>query len=387
MQRRIRPAEILPDDADATLIGRVWLDEASGPCPVVIDRTRVRDISALGPTVSHILNLEHRFPENRARFPIIGELDDFLSQNGNTGARGSLLAPNDLQVVKAAGVTFVDSMLERVIEERAKGNPTLADAIRGELKQALGDQLSSVVPGSEAAIKVKAILQSSGHWSQYLEVGIGPDAEIFTKASPMSSVGCGAMIGINPISSWNNPEPEVVLAVNARGEIKGATLGNDVNLRDIEGRSALLLSKAKDNNGACAVGPFIRLFDDRYTLAAVEAMSVQLHVSGTDGFVLDGTNDMSRISRSLTDLVRQTINSCHQYPDGFMLFLGTMFAPVQDRAEQGLGFTHQLNDEVRISSSSLGTLLNWVGTSDQISPWSFGIGDLMSNLAKRGLLR
>jgi fumarylacetoacetate (FAA) hydrolase family protein len=297
------------------------------------------------------------------------------------------LAPNDLQVVKAAGVTFVDSMLERVIEERAKGDPALADAIRTELKLVLGDQLSSVVPGSSAAKKLKEVLQTSGNWSQYLEVGIGPDAEIFTKAPPMSSVGCGAMIGINPISSWNNPEPEVVLAVNARGEIKGATLGNDVNLRDVEGRSALLLSKAKDNNGACAVGPFIRLFDNDFTLASVEKMEVRLHVAGEDGFVLDGTNDMSRISRRLSDLVSQTINKSHQYPDGLLLFLGTMFAPVQDRTEPGLGFTHHLNDEVRISSSTLGTLVNWVGRSDEIAPWSFGIGDLLNNLARRGLLQ
>ncbi len=387
MQRRIKPADILPDDVDATLVGRVWLNAVSGPCPVLVKGQVVRDISALGPTISSILNLEQRFPEDASPFPIIGELDDFLSEKGNVGSRGSLLAPNDLQIVKAAGVTFVDSMLERVIEERAKGDPALADAIRNELKLALGDQLSSVVPGSEAAQKVKAVLQASGHWSQYLEVGIGPDAEIFTKAPPMSSVGCGAMIGINPISSWNNPEPEVVLAVNARGEIKGATLGNDVNLRDLEGRSALLLSKAKDNNGACAVGPFIRLFDHGFTLATVEKMAVRLQVLGEDGFVLNGTNDMSRISRPLTDLVHQTINTSHQYPDGFLLFLGTMFAPVQDRTEQGLGFTHQLNDEVRISSSSLGTLLNWVGTSDRIPPWSFGIGDLMTNLAKRGLLQ
>src|SRR5690606_27366505 len=108
---------------------------------------------------------------------------------------------------------------------------------------------------------------SAGVWSQYLEVAIGKDAEIFTKTQPMASVGFGAQIGIHPESHWNNPEPEVVLAVARTGKIRGATLGNDVNLRDYEGRSALLLGEAKDQNASCAIGPFIRLFDETFSLA------------------------------------------------------------------------------------------------------------------------
>lgn len=386
MPKPVSPSEILPVDPGATLIGRVWLDAVDGPCPVLVDGETLLDISSLAPTIAGVVNLERPFPADRSAFPLLGNLADFLPQADDVGTRGLLLAPTDLQVVKAAGVTFVDSMLERVIEERAKGEPLLAEKIRRDLKSVVGEQLSAIVPGSEAALHVKAVLQAEGHWSQYLEVGIGPDAEIFTKAPPMAAVGCGAPVGINPISSWNNPEPEVVLVVNARGEIKGSTLGNDVNLRDVEGRSALLLGKAKDNNGACAVGPFIRLFDERFSLSDVETMEVSLLVKGEDGFVLDGKNDMSRISRRLPDLVRQTINASHQYPDGLLLFLGTMFAPVKDRSTPGLGFTHNLGDEVRISSRALGTLVNWVGRSDEIAPWTFGISSLMANLARRGML-
>jgi fumarylacetoacetate (FAA) hydrolase family protein len=278
-------------------------------------------------------------------------------------------------------------MVERVIEERAKGDPASADAIRNELAAIVGASLRGIAPGSDKAAEVKTVLQQRGLWSQYLEVGIGPDAEIFTKGQPMSAVGCGADVGIHRISSWNNPEPEIVLAVNSRGEIRGATLGNDVNLRDVEGRSALLLGKAKDNNGACAVGPFIRLFDKSFTMGAVENALLTLDIRGPDGFELQAESRMDRISRKPADIAGQALNASHQYPDGLVLFLGTMFAPVKDRKGEGQGFTHEIGDEVRISCPELGLLVNVVRRCDEIEPWTFGATALMRNLAGRGLLR
>jgi fumarylacetoacetate (FAA) hydrolase family protein len=273
-----------------------------------------------------------------------------------------------------------------MIEERAKGDPQRAEEIRTRLTPVVGSNLRQLRAGSPEAAKVKQVLHGLDLWSQYLEVGIGPDAEVFSKAPPMAAVGAGAKIGIHPKSEWNNPEPEVVLAVSPRGEIVGATLGNDVNLRDFEGRSALLLGKAKDNNASCAIGPFIRLFDDRFTLASVEQLTVSLSVRGADGFTMSGESRMSAISRSPSDLVAQTINRNHQYPDGLMLFLGTMFAPVQDRRGPGLGFTHEIGDEVRISSPLLGSLVNWVDHCDAIAPWTFGLLSLIDNLKARGVL-
>ena len=377
--------DILPTDGPGLLVGRIWSNERGGPCPVLVDGEVLRDLSALSPTMSGLL--ERPMQEiAAAASPSIGRLDDFLSNGFDKGPAGQLLAPCDLQAVKAAGVTFAGSMLERVIEERAKGEPERAEAIRRELAPVVGESLRGVQPGSEKAAKVKALLQERGLWSQYLEVGIGPDAEVFTKAQPMSSVGCGAKVGVNPISSWNNPEPEVVLAVNSRGEIRGATLGNDVNLRDVEGRSALLLGKAKDNNGACAIGPFIRLFDDTFALSDVESAAISLNILGADGFELAGESLMSAISRPPADIVGQTIGKNHQYPDGFMLFLGTMFAPVKDRKAAGQGFTHDAGDRVTISSPKLGALVNIVDRCDAIDPWTFGTRALMENLAKRELL-
>lgn len=382
MQVELTPVDILPADRRARLIGRVWSEAAGGPCPVLVEGGVVRDLSTIASTVSELLNLEEGLPADLSALPVLGPLEDFLSK----GRAGRLLAPNDLQVVKAAGVTFVDSMLERVIDERSRGDAALADALREELHAAIGGRLDDVVPGSPEAAKVKQVLQGLGYWSQYLEVGIGPEAEIFTKAPPLASLGCGAAVGINRISKWNNPEPEVVLAVNARGEICGASLGNDVNLRDVEGRSALLLGKAKDNNGSCAIGPFIRLFDEHFGMAEVEHMAVRLGVSGEDGFELESVNDMTRISRRPADLVGQAINRSHQYPDGFMLFLGTMFAPVTDRGEKGMGFTHHVGDLVMIRSEELGALINRVDYSDAITEWTFGIMALCRNLAARRLL-
>ena len=369
-------AAMLPVDAEeATLVGRLLLDE--GPTPVLIRRGSVEDISRSAPTVADLMDWEVIADIAGERLFAIHELEKLPC--------GRFLAPIDLQAVKAAGVTFAVSAIERVIEERARGDYRLAASFRDKLEERIGGGIRSVVPGSEGAERLKQLLIEEGLWSQYLEVAIGPDAEIFTKTAPLASVGWGAEIGIRSDSTWNNPEPEVVLVVSSRGEIRGATLGNDVNLRDFEGRSALLLSKAKDNNASCAIGPFVRLFDDRFTLDDVRSATVELEIDGNDGFRLQGQSRMSEISRDPEELVRQALSE-HHYPEGFALFLGTLFAPTQDRDEKGRGFTHKLGDEVRISTPKLGTLVNTVTTSRDAPAWTFGTRALMRNLTGRGLL-
>ncbi|MFQ6705328.1 fumarylacetoacetate hydrolase family protein, partial [Bordetella pertussis] len=262
----------------------------------------------------------------------------------------------------------------------------ISPAVRERIAGLIGTDLSQLRPGSPEAARLKAVLWARGMWSPYLEVGLGPDAEVFSKAPPMASVGYGSWIGLLPESEWNNPEPEIVLAVDARGQAVGATLGNDVNLHDVEARSALLQNRAKDNNGSCAMGPFVRLFDASYGLGDVRRADVRLRIEGQeDGFVLDATSHMREISRDPLELVRQTCGGHHQYPDGFMLFLGTMFSPTQDRAAAGRGFTHRPGDLVRIASPRLGALVNRVGLATAIAPWTFGVRALYANLRRRGL--
>ena len=343
------------------------------------------------PTVSDLLERDDLAAFARqAAGEALGHVNELVEHTlGNAGgsSRPRLLAPCDLQVIKACGVTFAVSLLERVIEEQAGGDPAKAQEVRADITRHIGTDLSKIKPGSDVAIKLKAELQRRGAWSQYMEVGIGPDAEVFSKSQPMSAVGLGAQIGLLATSKWNNPEPEIVLAVNSKGQVVGATLGNDVNLRDIEGRSALLLGKCKDNNGSCAIGPFIRLFDDAFTLDTIRASSVSLKVEGADdGFLLEGVSHMSEISRDPLDLVAQTCGRHHQYPDGFMLFLGTMFSPIKDRDSVGGGFTHHLGDRVTISAPPLGAIVNEVQLSTEIAPWRFGVRALYANLAERGLL-
>ena len=385
--------ECLPSDwRDAALVGRAWLPGAlAGPSPIALrSNGDVVDLAAIEPTVSQLLARADRIALVRsAPGRVIGTIEALLANSGDgrNAGRPSLLAPNDLQTIKASGVTFVQSLLERVIEEQARGDTAKAEAIRVQVTRIVGDNLASVKPGSPEAEEIKRVLVAQGAWSQYLEVGIGPDAEIFTKSPVMSAVGLGAEVGLHPKSSWNNPEPEIVLAVTPAGETVGATLGNDVNLRDFEGRSALLLGKSKDNNASCAIGPFIRLFDAGYTIDHVRHAELALEISGPDGFVLDGVSSMSKISRDPLDIVTHAWGTFHQYPDGFMLFLGTMFAPVKDRGAPGMGFTHMVGDLVSISTPKLGRLVNRVTTSDKAAPWTFGIGALMKNLAARGLLR
>ena len=372
----------LPADwREARLLGRLQLPE--GPTPVLIEKGRVYDVSKSVPTVADAVANLGKLDAKRARD--LGPLDALPISSGQSNAI-EILSPIDLQVIKASGVTFAISALERVIDERSRGNFALAQQIRSNLSAKVGTDALSVEPGSEAASRLKEALIAEGLWSQYLEVAIGPDAEIFTKAPVLSSVGWGAKVGIRSDSLWNNPEPEIVLAVDPAGTIVGAALGNDVNLRDIEGRSALLLGKAKDNTASCAIGPFIRLFDDTFTLDHVREAVVELQIEGTEGFELRGRSTMKDISRDPLDLVAQTVNSNHQYPDGFVLFLGTLFAPVEDRDEQGRGFTHKVGDVVRVSSAKLGTLVNTVVTCDTAPPWTVGITALMRNLASRGLL-
>jgi fumarylacetoacetate (FAA) hydrolase family protein len=387
-------ANALPDDiASALLVGRVWRPApVDGPAVVAVRAGRLIDITHHAATVADLFERDSADLLAIVRDADGDDLGDAAALvraalGGGLGEGGiALLAPCDLQALKACGVTFAVSLLERVIEEQAKGVPARAAELRTELQATIGTNLAEMVPGSDAAMHLKNELIARGLWSQYMEVGIGPDAEVFTKSQPMSSVGHGAPVGLHPTSHWNNPEPEIVLAVNSRAEIVGAALGNDVNLRDIEGRSALLLGKAKDNNGSCAIGPFVRLFDATFTLDTLRACEVSMLIEGVDdGFTLEGSSRMREISRDPLDLVAQTCGAHHQYPDGFMLFLGTMFSPIKDRDAAGGGFTHHPGDVVTISTPALGALVNTVGRSDEITPWTFGVRALYQNLARRKL--
>lgn len=390
------PSACLPQDLEsALLVGRVWRhgdsdDRSEGPSVVVVRNGQVFDITRTVPTTADLFDRAGvvdivRTAQGESLGPVGKLIEASLARQSGSGP--VLLAPCDLQPIKACGVTFAVSLIERVIEEQAGGDPAKAHEVRNAITALIGTDLSKIRPGSDAALRLKAELERRNAWSQYMEVGIGPDAEVFSKSQPMSSVGFGADIGLHPASVWNNPEPEIVLAVSSKGVAVGATLGNDVNLRDIEGRSALLLGKCKDNNGSCAIGPFVRLFDEHFTIDTVRRTSVSLRVEGSDdAFVLEGISHMSEISRDPLDLVGQTCGKHHQYPDGFMLFLGTMFSPIKDRDAPGGGFTHHLGDVVTISAPPLGALVNTVRLCTEIAPWTFGARALYRNLAQRGLL-
>ncbi|GIG92143.1 fumarylacetoacetate hydrolase family protein [Plantactinospora endophytica] len=384
-------ADMLPDDAaESVLIGRIWDPAAGGPSPVLVRDGDVFDLSADFPTVRDICEL----PDPAAVVAgldgrRVGSLAQVLANTGvadRDPGRPWLLAPVDLQALKAAGVTFAVSMIERVIEERARGDLARAAEIRQRILAEVGADLHALTPGSAEAARLKELLVAEGIWSQYLEVGIGPDAEIFTKGQILSAMGTAVPVGVLAASTWNNPEPEVALVVQSSGRIVGATLANDVNLRDVEGRSALLLPKAKDNNASCALGPLVRLFDDRFDLDRVRRLEVALEIEGEDGFRLGAVSDMTLMSRDPESLVEQLTGPQHQYPDGAVLMLGTMFAPIQDRDRPGEGFTHKVGDVVRISSPPLGTLVNRVRYAEDCAPWDFGVRDLMGSLARRGLL-
>jgi fumarylacetoacetate (FAA) hydrolase family protein len=370
-------------------VGRIWDDNKGGPCLVTIRNEHVYDITSSNiPTMRDLLELNDvkEYLDHNIGEKLVSVQELLMSSLAIENKQLSLIAPCDFQAIKACGVTFAKSMVERVIEERAAGDPKKAESLRGYIGGLIGDSLQDIIPGSDKALEVKKALIKEGLWSQYLEVGIGKDAEVFTKAQTLSSVGFGSEVGLHPISNWNNPEPEIVLAVNSKGIIKGATLGNDVNLRDVEGRSALLLGKAKDNNASCSIGPFIRIFDDSYTMANMKSAHINLNVEGKDGYILNGSSSMSEISREPEDLVSQTCGAHHQYPDGFMLFLGTLFAPTEDRDTPGEGFTHKLGDKVTISEPYLGELINYVNLSTECPKWEFGISAMINNLSNRGLL-
>jgi fumarylacetoacetate (FAA) hydrolase family protein len=376
---------------DGAFLGRVRVPGTPQPLVVTVRNGELFDITAKdAPTVRDVCEMEdpagYASAADGRSLGSVGE----IAANGFEASRDTdrpyLLSPVDLQAVKASGVTFVVSLLERVIEEQARGNPEKADAIRADIATLIGHDLSRLKPGSPEAMEIKRKLIERGAWSQYLEVGIGPDAEIFTKCQPMASVGYGADVGLHPVSTWNNPEPEIAVIAASTGRIVGAALGNDVNLRDVEGRSALLLGKAKDNNASAALGPFIRLFDQTFSLDDVKRAKVSLRVEGEDGFLLEGSSSMSEISRSPEDLVAAAMGRHHQYPDGMALYLGTMFVPSKDRGEKGKGFTHKGGDMVTIATEKLGSLTNRVRLSTECPPWTYGASHLMRDLARAGLI-
>jgi fumarylacetoacetate (FAA) hydrolase family protein len=389
---RLSARDCLPGDAGALLIGRAWIPAEHGPSVIGVRNGEAVDLTRSYPTVSHLLNVATPAQARAAlkTAPSLGPVEAIVAnsvEGERDPSRPFLLAPSDLQAVKASGVTFIASLLERVIEERARGNPALAEGARKEIQAIVGPDLRGIRPGSPEAARVKEVLVAKSMWSQYLEVGIGPDAELFTKCPPMAPVGLGARVGIHPASVWNNPEPELVLVVNSAGAIVAVTLGNDVNLRDVEGRSALLLGRAKDNNASCSMGPFFRVLDGTFTLDVVRRLSFVTTVEGSDGFRITHTTRVSEIGRDLADLAGQAIGRYHQYPDGLVLFIGTMFTPLDDRGAPGSGFTHKVGDVVSIQASELGMLVNEVVTCDQAEPWTFGTGALMASLARRGLLQ
>ena len=378
------------DYSAGCFVGRIWDKTKAGPCLVTIRDEYIYDITSKEiPTMRNLLELEnvkeHLLTFTGEKVSSVKELFS-SSLKHEQEKHFSLLAPCDFQAIKACGVTFAKSMVERVIEERASGDLKKAETLRNHIGELIGDSLYNIIPGSDKALEVKKALIKEGLWSQYLEVGIGKDAEIFTKAQTLSSVGFGSEVGLHPSSNWNNSEPEIVLAVNSKGIIQGATLGNDLNLRDVEGRSALLLGKAKDNNASCSIGPFIRIFDNTYNINNVNTANISLKVEGKDRYILNGLSSMSEISRTLEDLVNQTYGLHHQYPDGFMLFLGTMFAPSEDRDAPGEGFTHKIGEKVIISEPHLGDLINYVNLSTACPKWEFGISSIIKNLSDRGLL-
>jgi len=378
------------DYSAGCFVGRIWDKSKAGPCLVTIRDEYIYDITSKEiPTMRNLLELDN-VKEYLLAFTgeKISSVKELLSSSlkNKQEKQFSLIAPCDFQAIKACGVTFAKSMVERVIEERASGDLKKAETLRNHIGELIGDSLYNIIPGSDKALEVKKALIKEGLWSQYLEVGIGKDAEIFTKAQTLSSVGFGSEVGLHPSSNWNNSEPEIVLAVNSKGIIQGATLGNDLNLRDVEGRSALLLGKAKDNNASCSIGPFIRIFDNTYNINNVNTANISLKVEGKDRYILNGLSSMSEISRTLEDLVNQTYGLHHQYPDGFMLFLGTMFAPSEDRDAPGEGFTHKIGDKVIISEPHLGNLINYVNLSTACPKWEFGISSIIKNLSDRGLL-
>jgi len=385
---KLTAAQVLPSDGYAgTLVGRALFPGVfPGPCVVAIREDGVHNISGTVPTMAQLLNAPNPLATLQRALRncvYLGPLESLLENSTpstHDPLKPYLLTPIDLQAVKAVGLTFVNGLLQRFADDNG-GAATVA-----KMEKAAGVALGKILPGSEEAARLRTALMEDGLWNDTLEVGFGPDVELFTKAQPLSAVGTGAEIAVLPTSKQTFAEPEVVLMLNADGKICGATLGCDMTARDVEARSLLLLGRAKDQNATCAVGPFIRLFDQTFSLPNVQGMNLTYAFEGADDAVFTDTGSMDQIGRGLITLARQVVNEHHGYPDGVALFTGCMFKAPSSRGASDTPFTHQVGDVVIIKASPLGTLINRVNTTDKVRPWSFGMSDLMANLANRQLL-
>jgi len=372
---KVTPEFILPPKWEkGTFFGRAMVPGVGASVVALNSHGNLIDITPFVVASSVLCNNPRMLEvlrEAREHGENIGGIGEVLANtNRSDNQVPYFLAPIDFQAAVGAGVTYINSWLERVVS----AHPKLPD-LRAQLIAIIGGDNLVVKPGSDTAQKVMEFLESMGIDDDYTKPAFGTHAEIFDKAMSCDAVGPGHISMRTDAPKRGAPptavgsESELILIVNKNAKIVGYTVGNDFSAGGFENASHLYLPKAKHYDGSAGMSPLVRVPDESFTAENATSLNITLFVEGRDGFVLRAARkegqvgllspgrsySTGEISRPHTELADQAL-AVNRHEFGRAVYCGAGYIPTMNREDPERPtkfneFTHRPGDTVSIIAS------------------------------------